>query len=138
MICTQAEVLREATHLAVCMVDQIEWIDLFDMPDTPTGDQITVRMKEPRQRDRLKRIIEQTAAKIEASPLLVEWLHPESLIVAAQFVARAIKALIVTENPNNKWIASLRLGIKFTEIPGPWVQPEESSLDIFTTPQRTN
>lgn len=128
----KAEVLREATHLATLMVDQIEWIDLYESPDGDVMRAATQHMKGLKQRDALKRIVEGLSNRLQMSPMLVEWLEPESVCVAAELVAKAIKALIASQNPANRWIMNHRLGIKFESLPAPWVQQETSSLDLLT------
>jgi hypothetical protein len=141
MILNPADLLGEATQLACMMVDQIEYIDLFDpvlsrKMNEPAGyagrfcRQMSGHLASHSQRDQLKRIIGKLAARYAQSKLAMKLLSPEEVETAAGLVSSAIKGLIVAQDPCNTWIKGRRLLIKFTSIGVPWVDDPKPGLFV--------
>lgn len=148
--------LGEAAHLATLMVDQIEWVDVFDpakVAELPDGGEVyhphagdagfyrqaTAFVRDRRQRDGLRRIVDSMSRRIAASPLALRMLDPIEVNAAAELVTSAVKGLLVAAGRDARWLAGRRLVIKFTSIEVPWVQdPVRQTLGghLFTRDDR--
>lgn len=133
------DLLGEATHLATLMVDQIEWVDVFDPAKVlVVGDddevyqphagnaqfyrQATAFLRQPRQRDALRRTVEAMSRRIAAGPLALRMLDPIEVNAAAELVTSAVKGLLVAAGRDARWLTGRRMVIKFTSVESPWVQ----------------
>jgi hypothetical protein len=127
------QLLGEAKELATRMVDQIEWVDLYEEPlsqrmgePVREGRQftrdVTEWVKSPRTREQLKRIVVGLCQRIGADPWALKMMNPEEVCAAADLVTKAIRGLIRARETKNAWVLRRRLIVKFTSIESPWVQ----------------
>ena len=132
MVTDSAELLRQATALAVLMVDQIEYVDLLEdelseLHERPVREDgrfrqdATAYVRDVGRRDALKRIVERLAGRIAAQPLAMRLLNPHDVCLAAELVTKAVKGLLASQG-DNAWLRPRRLVIQFTTIGPPWIQ----------------
>jgi hypothetical protein len=125
---TPREVLQEAVHLATLMIDQLQYVDLVDNPGTKFRVEASAAMREPKNRDKLKRIVEGLAERLQQQPSMAGSIDTDSVPTAAELVAKAVKGLIVSINSSNNWLLGERLAIKFESIEVPWEQDERMGM----------
>jgi hypothetical protein len=138
--------LGEATHLAILMVDQIEWVDVYtpakvlvldggeEVYQPHLGDadfyrQATAFVRQPKQRDGLRRIVDSMSRRIAGNPVALRVLDAIDVNAAAELVTSAVKGLLVAASRNGQWLTGRRLVIKFTSVEAPWVQDPVKQLD---------
>jgi hypothetical protein len=96
MILDPITLLGEARELATHMVDQIDYVDLYDeqlsqLTEQPVREDkdftrnITPWLKQRRTREALKRIIDQTCQKLPQQPLALKAMDPEEVCAAASW-----------------------------------------------------
>lgn len=143
MIADPIERVGAALELATRLVDQIEWVDVYEeLLSQQTGQpvregqqftqDVSAWLLGPRMRDVLKRTIDAIAQRIKTSPLGQRALAPDELDCAGELLTCAIRGLIKATDPRNAWVLKRRLIIKFTTIEVPWIQdplPTQRVLD---------
>lgn len=127
--------LEEVKDLAIRLVDQIEGVEVFEAKQ---GDERFARyatpiLKQQRNRDAMKRLIEVSIDRIAGSKLAQRLIDPDSVPCAAKLVTWAIKQLLRTLDPKLRVLFNLRLIVQFSSIEQLWIEDgKDERPDLLT------
>ena len=111
---TPLDYLGEVIHLAILMVDQIEWVDFVNAPDDSFTKGATDFVRRPESRDGIKRVVEGMGKGIAGSPLALKMMDPEELVAACVLLTTAIKSFIKVTVPSQASVMNARLCFKLS------------------------
>lgn len=122
---TPEDILAEAAHLGVVMVDQIEYVDLHQADDGGAFRRnCTEHVRELASRDALKRVIEAHAARLAGQPLALRHMTHDSVCLGLELLVHAIKAWVRVISPSNAWVKDRRLVVKLETVEREWIEDE--------------